>query len=374
MADDFRKTSMSVFAMFAALSATALASANQPTFPGPCGLAYRTLTARSDVPQSSIDLMACISMQPGGQSEIHTFARDGYKGVKDYLRCTAKFAHHVSERVHAAGATIVILDDDATLPLAVLRKLMRIRVPLLSHALHGAEKIGHVIFMPDFHFIDSDGFAVIRDHLTRHPVPFGDKLPVVFWRGSTTGGPRREFCGDAQPCSDCLSLPRVQIALRSLNVSWLDADITNAVQSCESSQAQSTLTTMGLLSHHIPSEQWHQHRGVLDVDGNTNAWGHLWRMLTGSVVFKVDSDYFSAYNHAQRAWVHYVPILRDLSNLEIVTALVASDKAEIVNRLDNVADNAMQMGLQFTYKNEVVRVAGELDAVWGQAGGQGIGL
>ena len=251
---------------------------------------------------------------------------------------------------------------------------MRIRVPLLSHALHGAEKVGHAIFMPDFHFIDSDGFAVIREHLKRHPVPFGDKQPVVFWRGSTTGGPRREFCGDVQPCSDCLSLPRVQIALRSLNVSWLDADITNAVQSCDSSQDQATLATMGLLSHHIPSEHWHQHRGVLDVDGNTNAWGHLWRMLTGSVVFKVDSDYFSAYNHVQKPWVHYVPISRDLRDLELVTSLVGSDKPAVVDRLQVIATNAMQLGLHFTYENEVARVSNELDAVWDEGRGQGVGL
>ena len=365
---------MSVFALLVALSAAALASASQPTFPGPCGLAYRMLTARSDVPQSSIDLMACISMNPGSKPEIHEFARNDYTCIDDYLRCATKFANHVSERIRTSGAAIVILGDDATLPLPVLRELMRLRVPLLSHALRGAEKVGHAVFMPDFHFIDSDGFEVIRDHLTRHPVPFGDKLPVVFWRGSTTGGPRREFCGDAQPCSDCLSLARVQLALRSLNVSWLDADITNAVQSCESSQAQYTLTTMGLLSHHIPSEHWHHHRGVLDVDGNTNAWGHLWRMLTGSVVFKVDSDYFSAYNHVQKPWVHYVPVSRDLANLELVTSLVASDKAAVVDMLRGIADNAMQLGLQFTYENEVIRVASELDAEWREGRGQNVGL
>lgn len=362
---------VTILAALAAIDGRELS--RRPSFPPPCDHVHRKLLAsRQDVSQAYVDAVLCVLMQPGGQPQVHAFGGPNQGGVVDsYMRSTLTFARHLAPRITQSGAFLVMLSDDATLPLNTLQDLSRLKVPLLSHALRGRDKIGHAIFMPDFHFIDSNGFAAITDQLARHQVPFEDKRPVVFWRGSTTGMPHRQPCVQAPdnpaPCSDCLSLTRVQAALRAKNVSWLDIELTNAVQVCASTEAMTMLDSNGILSESIQSEFWHLHRGLLDVDGNTNAWGHLWRMLTGSVVFKVESDYYSAYNHAQKPWVHYVPVSSDLVDLELVTSIIASNEAAVVSRLQTIAKNAMQLARQFTMDNELDRVARELDAVWNAA-------
>lgn len=348
------------------------AKAQQNMMPLQCVQAYRILAAQPSISSAVIDKLACISIHPKAEPRISIHDKQRFSGNKGYLRSVVKFLQQLSgignattPHIESSGHVLVILDDDGTLPLAALQELMRIKVPLLTHALHGSDKLGHAIFIPDFHSIDSNGFDVVVDHFTRHKVPFEQKLPVLFWRGSTTGAPRHELCsGDIADCNDCLILPRVQLALRSKNVSWLDIELTNPVQACESHDDRSMLFDMALLSEHIPSEHWHVHRGVLDIDGNTNAWGHLWRMMTGSVVFKVQSEYFNAYNHIQKPWVHFVPVSSDFRDLELATSIVTSTDTTVVERLKTIADNAVKLGQQFTFENEVARVGKELDAVW----------
>ena len=51
--------------------------------------------------------------------------------------------------------------------------------------------------------------------------------------------------------------------------------------------------------------------------GEVNAWSGLWwKLYSHSVVFKVHSHYEQWYYHLLVPWIHYIPILSDLSDLD----------------------------------------------------------
>jgi len=101
---------------------------------------------------------------------------------------------------------------------------------------------------------------------------------------------------------------------------------------------------------------------VLEIDGNVNAWGHKWRLASGSAVFKVDSEWTNAYLEHEIAGVHFLPVHANLSNLAAVTRIVTDDTQ--VPFLEKIARNAFEFANQYTYEAEVTRVARELRPAW----------
>ena len=62
---------------------------------------------------------------------------------------------------------------------------------------------------------------------------------------------------------------------------------------------------------------WHLalHRWIVEVDGNVNSWGLLWKLLSGSCVLRVSSPRRQWYHHQLVPWQHVVPVAANLSNL-----------------------------------------------------------
>ena len=58
-------------------------------------------------------------------------------------------------------------------------------------------------------------------------------------------------------------------------------------------------------------------RGIMDIDGNANAWtGCQWKMNSNSVVLKVASRCHQWYYHKLKPWEHYIPVTATLSDLK----------------------------------------------------------
>jgi hypothetical protein len=91
----------------------------------------------------------------------------------------------------------------------------------------------------------------------------------------------------------------VQAALRAVATPWADVALWAPVQNCDNEPALAVLQRHSLLHSHVQAPDWAAHRGVLEVDGNANAWGVIWRLASGSVVFKVRSTWVNAYNRRQ---------------------------------------------------------------------------
>jgi hypothetical protein len=167
--------------------------------------------------------------------------------------------------------------------------------------------------IPDPYVLGSEGYAAIRRSFVSQPLPpWHARLNVAIWRGSSTG--------IAELASSNLhSHPRVRLCRHTLrHPAWLDARITSVVQ-CSNPQAQrevlEQLRREGLLAPRLTPWQLALHRWMVEIDGNVNSWGLLWKLLSGSCVLRVESERSQWYHHQLQPWVHVVPIRADLGDL-----------------------------------------------------------
>eukprot|EP00191_Tetraselmis_sp_GSL018_P019565 CAMPEP_0177586062 /NCGR_PEP_ID=MMETSP0419_2-20121207/4860_1 /TAXON_ID=582737 /ORGANISM="Tetraselmis sp., Strain GSL018" /LENGTH=287 /DNA_ID=CAMNT_0019075905 /DNA_START=692 /DNA_END=1555 /DNA_ORIENTATION=- len=272
----------------------------------------------------------------------------------------------LSVSLKSGGTALMFIEDNGTLPLKTLLQLRDIKVPLLSHAIRGREEAEVAILIPDFHFIQHEGFSSLENFFKSQHKSIKSKLPQVFWRGSTTGihgSVVGTFSGRRNE-SVCYSLPRVVACLVGKGTSWLDLGISQVVQYCANALDAGTLQQLNLLKAPVEERKWSSYRGILEIDGNVNAWGNKWRLMTGSVLFKVESDYFNSYVIKEKPYKHFIPVKADLSDLLHKTQIVTTNKSLEILKLQRIAKAATQLGERFTYKSEIGRVAKELNLMW----------
>jgi len=350
--------------------------------PIPCVRARSILRRSYDgesVPADVLSRTLCVQLAPQKEPGLSFLtypasANEHYLNAsRTFLRDLCGFGMYLSS-LQRSGEAIMIIGDDSTLPSAILESLLEARTPLLSHALNGSERADMAVLVPDFHFIDSKGFHELDKTFQESSVPFSERSPEVFWRGSTTGVPcayRWESIEDKGVLEDCdrgcFGLQRVQTALRAKRSPWLNVSLVNAVQDCNTFDGRQFLKHLGLSSTGIEASRWHLHRGILELDGNVNAWGNRWRMASGSVVFRVESSYVNSYIRCQRPWEHYIPIHSNLSNLEEATSIVRSTDAQTLSTLEQIARRSRALARGFTYESELKRVAVTLNRVWSES-------
>ena len=167
--------------------------------------------------------------------------------------------------------------------------------------------------VPDPYCLASRGFLLLRQAWRQAPLPpWTQRHDRVIWRGSSTGLPALDRHRLAQ-------LPRYRLCRRLQQLEGCDARFTAVVQAA-SSQADHDLRHMlqaeGLLAERLAPERLAGHRWLLDIDGNVNSWGLLWKLLSGSCVLRVQSVRGQWFHHRLRLFEHLVPIQADLSDLE----------------------------------------------------------
>ena len=133
---------------------------------------------------------------------------------------------------------------------------------------------------------------------------------LIDWRPRADG---RDLPGPAafQLCALSTKSP----GLRDL----VDAAFTNLVQAQnpeEGDKIRAMADSLGVLAAPVPQTAFMQYRYQIDIDGNSNAWGFLVKLLMGSCVLKVGSGWKQWYYDDLRPWEHYVPVKPDLSDLE----------------------------------------------------------
>ena len=173
------------------------------------------------------------------------------------------------------------------------------------------EPVEQIPMIPDPYVLATQAFASIRAGLSRLP-PWRERLPLAVWRGSSTGLP-------ALTPTRLHHLPRYKLCrLGDRDPSLLDAGITAVVQA-QNPAAGSSITTHlqehGLLKPRMEPADMALHQWVVDLDGNVNSWGLLWKLLSGSCVVRVESARRQWYHHRIQPWIHVVPVCADLSDL-----------------------------------------------------------
>ena len=112
-------------------------------------------------------------------------------------------------------------------------------------------------------------------------------------------------------------IPRVQLCLLAKGISGTDMKIVVA-QSNNSDLDRDRLVQAGIMDEHLPVEAWAGHKFTIDIDGRTNSFGTmLCRLILGCCVLKVGSakDWSQWYYDSVKPWVHFIPILSDMSDL-----------------------------------------------------------
>jgi hypothetical protein len=164
--------------------------------------------------------------------------------------------------------------------------------------------------VPDNVFLPTRGYADLKRELLENRVPWAERIPLAFWRGATTG---RIMDRDA----GWRSLQRVRLCeLARLHPESIDAGLTKIVQM--SADDEREIRASGLLREFFTANALQMFRWIIDVDGNTNAWGGMFeRLLSGSPVLKIASpgNFRQWYYDRLQPWQHFVPVESDASDL-----------------------------------------------------------
>jgi hypothetical protein len=218
--------------------------------------------------------------------------------------------------------------------------------------------------IPDSDFIATGGHDALRQEIASQERRWEDRRPVVFWRGATTGRPRRPppELGEADDFTWLPRLDMVARARRSPHAVLYDVGISDFAQLAAGPVAQARAQAAGLVSPRVGREAFLECRAVLVIDGNTNAWSALFcGLLSGSCVLKVESEHgFRQWYYDQlKPWIHYVPVSADLSDMDDVVAWVMSHDDDA--RAIGAAGQAFAEAMTF---ERAVREAGERLRGW----------
>lgn len=173
-----------------------------------------------------------------------------------------------------------------------------------------------VTLIPDLAFGLSHGYYDLREQYRKLAIPWRERIPVAFWRGSSTGPFPTSY-------ESFRSLPRFRLCELSLadrtGLGLLDARLSAIVQNTteeDGGRVRELAQSLGMLVPYVPQPEFIRYRYQIDIDGNANSWSLLHKLSMGSCVLKLESRYRQWYYGDLRPWEHYVPVQADLSDLE----------------------------------------------------------
>ena len=195
------------------------------------------------------------------------------------------------------------------------------RAPILSFGRSIADSTTFLI--PDPAFIGALGYALERKQSERFAsrVPWQQRRSTIFWRGAATG------IGIEGP--EWLHTARAKLVLAARAIGdplLVDAKLTR-IQHLPQHQILN-LAQQGLVHDEVPFEDFFKYKYVVDADGYHCAWKSLFlKLMMGSVVLKIDSPFEQWYHRNLMPWRHYIPVSRDVKELqEVHEWIVAHDK------------------------------------------------
>lgn len=200
------------------------------------------------------------------------------------------------------------------------------------------------ILIPDDGFVRTRGYEETRDFYSKNIVPWEQKKPIVFWRGTTTGISPTGLWKDLQRIKLCA------IASNAINRDHFDIGLSGIVQL--SRQEAKQIEGLGYLKQFIPIKVSNTYKYLVDIDGNSNAWSALFqKLLSGSVVLKVasPSNFRQWYYDELIPWVNFVPVESDMSDLvEKIDWLLDHD-----NEAKKIGENGAILANKLTYEREL---------------------
>jgi hypothetical protein len=251
-----------------------------------------------------------------------------------------------------------ILKDGRSLPLSstftedtwLLAQVGDTPIDVPSVAFQSKPTYGNVTLIPDVYFFNSHGYQPFRSLVQKSYEPWGNRATSFCWRGSTTGS----IDVDENSLSD---LPRVRLCRISRDIGrHMDVKINQVVQgkgTAKHAAMTKRLVEHGLLGNSIPQIAFMKHKFQIDIDGNANSWGLFNKLLMGSCILKVESDWLQWYYPDLKPWQHYIPVKGDLSDFPTLVewCLGHDHEAQLI------ALRGQEFASRLTYSVEMSRAA-----------------
>lgn len=150
-----------------------------------------------------------------------------------------------------------------------------------------------------------DGFEDALRIFNRSIVPeWGVRLDKAVWRGSTTGGPGKDYITH--------SIRTRLVRISKEHPELIDARFTNCQldpTTCKEIQRY------GMMGDPLDHVQQLRFKMIVMVDGNSLPDRFAHQLASGSVILKQESPHEEFWYKDAIPWVHYIPVAEDLSNL-----------------------------------------------------------
>jgi hypothetical protein len=77
-------------------------------------------------------------------------------------------------------------------------------------------------------------------------------------------------------------------------------------------------------------------------------------MMSGSVIFKIQSNNTNSYISQMKPYIHYIPIHSNLSNLHTITKLITANNTKTIKLLNKIVINSRKLAQQYTYEKQLI--------------------
>eukprot|EP00978_Attheya_sp_CCMP212_P030965 scaffold115637_cov45-Attheya_sp.AAC.2 len=180
--------------------------------------------------------------------------------------------------------------------------------------------------MPIIWNINTSRFYRDLDSVVADDIEWSEKKNVAVFRGKLTGCNRHMFSKKVRvydpnniSSADCMSIMRCRIALKYSQSELIDAKITSS--EFGSPHGKGTLPQLldgvVLVGNGMSRQELLHHKVLIVLGGNDIASGLAWSLLSKSVVFMQTPQYTSwLMEELLEPWVHYIPIAKELTDLE----------------------------------------------------------
>ena len=222
------------------------------------------------------------------------------------------------------------------------------------------------VLVPDPFFYISRNYESLRAHVAQAARPWAERKDILFWRGTATGIRLRTLGPDDALYVDWTWLPRLALCAatrRSFYAERIDVALTDTGPITEP-YLKEAIGVAGFLKPQVPKESFADYRYLIDIDGYTNAWSLLEKMIMGATIFKVasPSGFRQWYYEKLEPWEAYVPVSADLSDLDEKVAW-AFDHPEACQRIAaNAAEIAAQIDFTASMAAAVEAISGALQS------------
>ncbi|KAJ7907180.1 glycosyl transferase family 90-domain-containing protein [Mycena leptocephala] len=141
-------------------------------------------------------------------------------------------------------------------------------------------------------------------------IPWNAKKPVLYWRGQSTGGWISGTNYHGFPRFKLLDIARDHADIMDVAISAFYEHFCQ-LEGCDADRIKAEYNITGVGS---AREDVYNYKYVFDVDGNSFSGRYLGLLKSGSLVFKstIFHEYFDDW---LKPFVHYIPVLPDLSDL-----------------------------------------------------------